>query len=492
MNIFKFKKNKTVSEVKEIFTNNPNSVSDNIIDVFKYFLASKKVQEFGKKKRKGISIVNILLTLLLLGFEEVKSVRALILSGLYKITEGEKDVYYRFKNNPKINWRNLLYSINKRFLYLVKKYGSLDDSSKNKIKAFIIDDTVIRKSGERIEHIGKVFEHTINKFVLGYKMLQLAFWEGTSLLPLDFSFHSERGKNKKRPFGLTLKKLRKRYSKKREVNTDGHKRELELFKSKIENMIYMLKRAIKNGYYANYVLVDKWFFCEKLINAVRKLKRGSIHIISAVKMDKRKYLYNGKEYTAKELIRKFRKNFKRSRYLHSHYIKVVVIYKGHKLSLFFNRSFHNKNWQLIATTDTQLSFSKLMMIYSIRWTIEVYFRDMKQYLGLGKSQSQDFDAQIADTTISMIRYVMLSYVKRFQYYETIGGVFLRMKKFIVEYNVAEKIWFILCEVIKSIAELFEISLNEIMKKLFENPIFENTIFMLVSKNYIGNELINNT
>lgn len=90
----KFKKNKTVSEVKEIFTNNPNSASDNIIDVFKYFLASKKVQEFGKKKRKGISIVNILLTLLLLGFEEVKSVRALILSGLYKITEGEKDVYY--------------------------------------------------------------------------------------------------------------------------------------------------------------------------------------------------------------------------------------------------------------------------------------------------------------------------------------------------------------------------------------------------------------
>ena len=67
-----------------------------------------------------------------------------------------------------------------------------------------------------------------------------------------------------------------------------------------------------------------------------------------------------------------------------------------------------------------------------------------------------------------------------------------MKKFIVEYNIAERIWFILFEVIKSIAELFEIFLNKIIKKLFENPIFENTIFMLVSKNYIGNELINKT
>ena len=39
-----------------------------------------------------------------------------------------------------------------------------------------------------------------------------------------------------------------------------------------------------------------------------------------------------------------------------------------------------------------------MEIYSIRWTIEVFFREAKQQLGLGKCKSRDFDAQIASIT----------------------------------------------------------------------------------------------
>ena len=141
MNIFK--KIRRVSEVKEILKNNPNGVSDSIIDVFQNFIASKKVQEFGKVKKKGFSSISILSGLLLLDFNAIKSVRALFLSGLYKINNGEKDVYYRLKNNSNIDWRKLLYSISKRFLYLIKKHGNKDDTSNNNITAFIADDTTI-------------------------------------------------------------------------------------------------------------------------------------------------------------------------------------------------------------------------------------------------------------------------------------------------------------------------------------------------------------
>jgi len=380
-----FKKIKHLSEVKGIIKNNPNRVSDNIIDVFQNFMASKKVQEFGKVKKKGVSTVSILLSLLLLGFNEAKSVRALFLSGLYKISDGEKDVYYRLKNNEKINWRKLLYSISKRFIFLIKKYSYQDNIQGDKITAFVADDTTIKKTGEKIEHIGKVFDHTSNRMVLGYKLLQFSYWDGINLLPLDFSFHNEKGKNKERPYGLLIKKLRMRYSKKRNHSSSGYKRELELSQSKIDSLINMLKRAVKNGFVANYVLADKWFFCNKLITSVRRLKRGSIHLLSAVKMDKKKYIYRDKEYTAKELLRKVKNDFKRSRHLHSHYIKIIVNYKGHKLSLFFNRGFHTKKWQLVATTDTDLNFNEAMKIYSIRWTIEVSFKEMKQHLGLGRS-----------------------------------------------------------------------------------------------------------
>jgi hypothetical protein len=66
----------------------------------------------------------------------------------------------------------------------------------------IVDDTVIPKAGRKIEFIGKLFDHVIKHWVLGFKLLVLAFWDGNSLIPLHFSYHAEKGKNKKYSFGL--------------------------------------------------------------------------------------------------------------------------------------------------------------------------------------------------------------------------------------------------------------------------------------------------
>jgi len=42
------------------------------------------------------------------------------------------------------------------------------------------------------------------------------------------------------------------------------------------------------------------------------------------------------------------------------------------------------------------------------------FKEAKQLLGLGKCQSNDFDAQIADTTITMIQHLLLTLKYRFE------------------------------------------------------------------------------
>jgi len=59
-----------------------------------------------------------------------------------------------------------------------------------------------------------------------------------------------------------------------------------------------------------------------------------------------------------------------------------------------------------------------MEIYSIRWSIEVFFKEAKQHLGLCNCQSRDFDAQIANVTISCILYIFLAYYRRINDYET--------------------------------------------------------------------------
>jgi len=87
-----------------------------------------------------------------------------------------------------------------------------------------------------------------------------------------------------------------------------------------------------------------------------------------------------------------------------------------------------------------LSFKKALETYSIRWTIEVFFKECKQHLGLGKCQSNDFDAQIADTTITLMRYILLNLMKRFSSYETLGEAFSNTQIFMLELNLSQKIW----------------------------------------------------
>ncbi len=84
---------------------------------------------------------------------------------------------------------------------------------------------------------------------------------------------------------------------------------------------------------------------------------------------------------------------------------------------------------------------------------------------LGKSQSQDFDAQIADTTICLMQYNILSLAKRLLDYESMGELFRQAGTETLELTVVEKIWGYLLELIALIADIFEIDMEEILNKI---------------------------
>ncbi len=58
-------------------------------------------------------------------------------------------------------------------------------------------------------------------------------------------------------------------------------------------------------------------------------------------------------------------------------------------------------------------------IYQTRWTIEV-FKEAKQLLGLGRCQSNDFDANMVNTSLTLIQYMLLSLRFRYDKYESRG------------------------------------------------------------------------
>ena len=140
-------------------------------------------------------------------------------------------------------------------------------------------------------------------------------------------------------------------------------------------------------------------------------------------------------------------------------------------ALFFCKRGHKGNWNGLLTTDLSLSFLAAYRLYSRRWATEVAYKDCKTLLNLGKYQSVHFAAQIASFTLTMMQYNILCTVKRFEAYETIGGLFAEVTNNTLEMTVADKIWAIILDFVLEIAEHYSIDSTELLSDIIEGNSF---------------------
>ena len=112
-------------------------------------------------------------------------------------------------------------------------------------------------------------------------------------------------------------------------------------------------------------------------------------------------------------------------------------------------------------TNLSLEFLEAYRIYAMRWSLDVFFKETKGLLGMGKCQSRNFAAQLAATTITALQYNLLSLAKRFTSYETIGGIFRDVQHSGMELSVTERIWGIILEMVKIMTGIFSIEEEEI-------------------------------
>ena len=125
---------------------------------------------------------------------------------------------------------------------------------------------------------------------------------------------------------------------------------------------------------------------------------------------------------------------------------------GKAIKPFFYRFDRKSEWKALLSTGTTLTPYKAYQIYSMRWSIEVTFHECKSLLKLGKCQCRDFGSQIASISLNILQYNLLSYVKRFESYETIGGLFREITAQTVELSVTEKIWGLIQQLVSAIAD----------------------------------------
>lgn len=545
-----------------------NDNEKNAKDIFRT-LSIMKIKRtgnfFNSIKRCGVKVSDVMLLLMLMPFYHLKSIPALVKSGL-GTNHGVKcsnSVYYDLKNNSKLNWRSLLWLVALRFKYLAADTNS---DVVNNVKAFICDDSPLPKSGIKTELVSRIHDHVSGTFIFGYKILVLGYWDGFSFYPLDFSLHREKGgqieivkkrlntankrlsaqrkvlkkgknlltrakdllkitrkenKNKqtktakkkietaknrvkrakqkfkvtdskyvelenkaielraelketqkKHPhYGLSKTQTNEQFKKERNAETPGAQRAAEIDEKKTSSLLAMLKRAVKRGFKADYLLTDSWFFNYELVNFISKLnKKTKLNLISMAKMGTTKYKLttNGKYYNSIELLTKFERKAVNARSHKAKYIKVPVTYGDIRLNIFFVKIGQCPNWKMLVTTDLTVNFQKLMDVYQIRWSIELFFRESKQYLNLGKSKSTCFDTQIADATISLTQYIILSFHRRITNYSSFDGVFASALEDALQYSIASELKKLFLIIIEIFSEFIGIDVIEMMRTISGN------------------------
>ena len=70
---------------------------------------------------------------------------------------------------------------------------------------------------------------------------------------------------------------------------------------------------------------------------------------------------------------------------------------------------------IIACTDMSLSAVEILELYAKRWSIEVFFKTCKGFLGFeDDTRALNYDTLVASKTICLLRYILITYNHRFE------------------------------------------------------------------------------
>jgi len=215
----------------------------------------------------------------------------------------------------------------------------------------------------------------------------MGYYDGVLFIPIDFSFHREKGNNKKNLYGLKPRHYKEHYKKKVCKQSAGFHRRKELNSSKIASSVKMIKRAVKKSIVADYVLTDSWFTCWEMVKTTIDNGLKYVGMFSKVKT---RFVFRAKKMTYKEIRIYNRKQTKRNKKFNLYYIRTVVEWNGIPVVLYFTRKGKHGKWKVILSTDLSANFNKTVETYQLRWSIEVFFKETKQLLNFTSIRKSGF------------------------------------------------------------------------------------------------------
>jgi hypothetical protein len=233
--------------------------------------------------------------------------------------------------------------------------------------------------------------------------------------------------------------------------------------AKPELALKMLKAALVQGFPALYLLVDAWFTCPTFCRSVQDL---GLEVIGRLKRDRTLYYRGEIGYTLDQLYQAHKHGLVKDPSLGLVLVSVpVTCGNGLPGAIVFSKGYQEPDletrpggkikaqppWAAFFSTDLSLTAAQVVQKYLGRWSIEVFFKEAKQRLGLGQEQGRSFAAQVFSVTQAFFRYSLLAYLlEHDERSQTIGEMFRQLEEETGKLTYLERLWHYLVTFLKTV------------------------------------------
>ena len=363
-----------------------------ISSFFSKFKIGKLLRKCNAQKEKGVPVLDIFKYKLCNVFAD-RSMYMQQKIGSFR-EAFSKNTYYRFLNNPRINWLRFTTMLSKAVADTVEPLTEDD-----RINAFVVDDSLFERTSCKMTELGsRVFDHVSMRFRKGFRLMALGW-------------------------------------------TDV--------------MIELLKTAQKAGHQADYVLFDTWFSSPAQLIAVKDLGLDSIAMIK--KSSRVYYEYEGRKLSINKIYGTCKKRRGRSKYLLSVNVMVGKDNKSPAKIVCVRNKKKKKDWIAFICTDTTLSEEEIIRVYGKRWQIEIFFKTCKSYLQLiSECHSLSYDALTAHVAVVFTRYLMIALEQRRNEDDrSLGEIFFFFTDELADITFGESFGIIMTAMMDSICAIFQ-------------------------------------
>jgi len=164
------------------------------------------------------------------------------------------------------------------------------------------------------------------------------------------------------------------------------------------------------------VLFDSYYLCPVVVKACR---RKGFRFVSVLK-NNRNLFKNGRKlktrlYSREQFLHRKKKSFrirKSKGYVQYAYVDAgwLQVSGLGRLHVIFSRKKADPRILGLVTDEPNLSASQMIRTYDDRWSIEVFFKDSKQLLGLGQYQNVSYEAAVTHLHLVCLSHALLTHV----------------------------------------------------------------------------------